>query len=78
MNMGFMMIVMCERGGIPCSNRGSCGPVTIGCVCDNEKISGEYCERVDENISVSSAVYNSNYQEIVIFSIFIFTLHWII
>lgn len=46
---------MCEIDGITCSGKGSCGPGTTGCICDQEELIGEYCDQKDENY-VSSAI----------------------
>ena len=39
----------CEIEGVTCSNRGSCGPGTIGCICNSNHFSGEYCEIKDNS-----------------------------
>jgi hypothetical protein len=36
--------VHCELEGVTCNNAGSCGPSTIGCICNSEEFSGEYCD----------------------------------
>ncbi len=46
---------MCERNGVTCSGHGSCGPATIGCVCDSDKFQGEYCEIANEILSTNDA-----------------------
>jgi len=45
---------MCEINGITCSGQGSCGPGTMGCICDSREIIGEYCDRKDENYTSSA------------------------
>ena len=50
-------VVICEKNGVTCSNRGSCGPGSIGCVCDSSDIHGEYCELVDESTPISNSAH---------------------
>lgn len=37
-------LVLCERNGVTCNNRGRCGPGIEGCICDSGGEGGEdYC-----------------------------------
>lgn len=40
---------MCEIGGAACNNKGVCGPGNMGCVCEDRKFVGEYCERENKD-----------------------------
>ena len=38
-----LLLVHCELDGITCNNAGSCGPTSIGCVCNSRDDFGEFC-----------------------------------
>jgi hypothetical protein len=53
-------LVMCEQNGITCSNKGSCGPGSIGCICNGDGLLGEYCEEIDETILSNNSAHSKH------------------